>query len=134
MVFYLVANALIYRRHVITSCRPPLHTILFLFLLSSASLGFSVSWKLEKWWGSALFSSLAAITTASFHRMVPFHGGGDLQWSVPLMPWPASASIFLNIFLMTRLKAISGDVGSILPRVLLRRMRLRRLQDGGVGN
>ncbi|KAK3434673.1 hypothetical protein EUGRSUZ_D02134, partial [Eucalyptus grandis] len=107
MVFYLVANALIYRRHVITSCRPPLHTILFLFLLSSASLGFSVSWKLEKWWGSALFSSLAAITTASFHRMVPFHGGGDLQWSVPLMPWPASASIFLNIFLMTRLKAIS---------------------------
>jgi len=27
-----------------------------------------------------------------------------------------------------------GDVGSILPRVLLRRMRLRRLQDGGVGN
>ncbi|XP_030524836.1 cationic amino acid transporter 6, chloroplastic-like [Rhodamnia argentea] len=107
MVFYLVANALIYRRHVIASRHRPLPTLLFLSLLSSASLGFSVSWQLEKWWSSALFSGLAAVATASFRRMIPFHGGGDLQWSVPLMPWPASASIFLSVFLMTTLKATS---------------------------
>ncbi|KAI6702339.1 hypothetical protein NL676_011475 [Syzygium grande] len=107
MVFYLVANALIYRRHVITSCHRPLPTLLFLILLSFASLGFSISWKLDKWWGSALFSCLAAVATASFHHMVPFCGGGDLQWSVPLMPWPASASIFLSVFLMSTLNVMS---------------------------
>ncbi|RZC19725.1 Cationic amino acid transporter 6, chloroplastic [Glycine soja] len=33
LVFYMVANALIYRRYVITSHAPPTHTLVFLFLL-----------------------------------------------------------------------------------------------------
>jgi hypothetical protein len=30
-----------------------------------------------------------------------------LEWSVPLMPWPAAASVFLNVFLIETLKVRS---------------------------
>ncbi|XP_058224573.1 cationic amino acid transporter 6, chloroplastic-like [Rhododendron vialii] len=112
LVFYLVANALIYRRYVITTTNQPLPTLLFLFLLSTASLGFSLSWKLNQkyyWWGLATFGGFTIATTSFFHYMVHFHcrhlpPPPASKWSVPLMPWPAAASIFLNVFLMTSLK------------------------------
>lgn len=115
LVFYLVANALIYRRYVITTTNHPLPTLLFLFLLSTASLGFSLSWKLNQkyyWWGLATFGGFTIATTSFFHYMVHFHcrhlpPPPASKWSVPLMPWPAAASIFLNVFLMTSLKRLA---------------------------
>ncbi|KAH9607101.1 hypothetical protein KSS87_005030, partial [Heliosperma pusillum] len=114
LVFYLVANALIYRRYVIMSTcnNPPLHTLLFLFLLTATSLGFSLSWKLEeRWWGlSVVFGASWITITAVFHRMMPASSSQQqpqLDWSVPLMPWPAALSVFLNVFLMTTLKIMS---------------------------
>ncbi|KAG5540305.1 hypothetical protein RHGRI_020515 [Rhododendron griersonianum] len=115
LVFYLVANALIYRRYVITTTNHPLPTLLFLFLLSTSSLGFSLSWKLSHkyyWWGLATFGGFTIATTSFFHYMVHFHSrhlhqSPASKWSVPLMPWPAAASIFLNVFLMTSLKRLA---------------------------
>ncbi|KDP39963.1 hypothetical protein JCGZ_03494 [Jatropha curcas] len=108
LVFYMVANALIYRRYVIISHNPPSHTLLFLFLLSSSAIGFSISWKLEEQkWGLSLFGLVIVVLTAFFQYMVPSISQPNEEWSVPFMPWPAAASIFLNVFLMTTLKLLS---------------------------
>ncbi|XVF51864.1 hypothetical protein PTKIN_Ptkin04bG0218200 [Pterospermum kingtungense] len=110
LVFYLVANALIYRKYVITSQNPPIRTLSFLFLLTSAAVGFSMSWNLkQQWWGLLVFGGIMISTTALFQYMVPFHGqpAGGESWSVPFMPWPAAISIFLNVFLMSTLKMLS---------------------------
>lgn len=107
LVFYLVANALIYRRYVIASNNPPQHTLLYLFILSCTSLGFSLSWKLEQqWWGLSLCGGFMIILTAFFQYMVPCDRL-SAEWSVPLMPWPAATSIFLNVFLMTTLPKLA---------------------------
>ncbi|XP_034705114.1 cationic amino acid transporter 6, chloroplastic-like [Vitis riparia] len=106
LVFYLVANALIYRRYVITVNNPPFHTLLFLSLLSCSSIAFSLSWKLKQWWGLPLFGGIMIIITACFHYFVPYPNQPS-KWSVPFMPWPAAMSIFLNVFLMTTLKKLS---------------------------
>lgn len=106
LVFYLVANALIYRRYVINSHTSPFLTLLFLFLLTASSLGFSLSWKFkQQWWGLPLFGGFMITTTIFFQYSVPCIPQSD--WSVPFMPWPASISIFLNIFLITTLKLLS---------------------------
>ncbi|KAM5573133.1 cationic amino acid transporter 6, chloroplastic [Rosa sericea] len=109
LVFYLVANALIYRRYVIITNNPPFRTLLFLFLLSSSAIGFSVSWKLnQQRWGLPLFGLSTVTIIAFFNYMVPCvcHPTG---WSMPFMPWPAALSIFLNVFLMTTLKKFSFE-------------------------
>ncbi|KAJ4844428.1 hypothetical protein Tsubulata_038605 [Turnera subulata] len=109
LVFFLVANALIYRRYVIISHNPPSHTLLFLFLLSSSAIGFSIAWKLdqEQWWGLPVFGGFMVAITALFQYMVPSLVQDNEKWSVPYMPWPAAISIFLNAFLMTTLKMLS---------------------------
>ncbi|KAI4315196.1 hypothetical protein L6164_028031 [Bauhinia variegata] len=107
LVFYLVANALVYRRYAITSNSPPLHTLLFLFLLSFGAIGFSISWKLkQQWWGLPVFGGFMITITAFFQYMVPSLGQ-HADWCVPFMPWPAAISIFLNVFLMTTLKILA---------------------------
>uniref|UniRef100_A0A2N9F034 Cationic amino acid transporter C-terminal domain-containing protein n=1 Tax=Fagus sylvatica TaxID=28930 RepID=A0A2N9F034_FAGSY len=88
LVFYLVANALIYRKYVMISRNPPSHTFLYLFLLSSCAIGFSISWKLKlQLWSLLLLGGSMIIITALFHYMVPCLRQ-DTQWSVPFMPWP----------------------------------------------
>ncbi|KAK8946237.1 hypothetical protein KSP40_PGU022113 [Platanthera guangdongensis] len=104
-VFYLVANALIYRRYVSLGANRPLPILLFLLLLTASSICFSIAWRLQRtyWWVMVLFGCLTIATTAIFQCKVPC-SHRPLQWSVPLMPWPAAASVFLNIFLLTSLK------------------------------
>ncbi|KAG4188430.1 hypothetical protein ERO13_A08G163000v2 [Gossypium hirsutum] len=107
LVFYLVANATIYRKYVIKSQNPPLRTLSFLFLLTSSAMGFSISWKLkQQWWGLPLFGGLMVTMTAFFQYMVPCIRQPS-EWSIPFMPWPAAISIFLNVFLMTTLSMLS---------------------------
>ncbi|XP_069144692.1 cationic amino acid transporter 6, chloroplastic-like [Solanum lycopersicum] len=109
LVFYLVSNALIFRRYVILSKNPPLHTLLFLFLLSSTSFAFSLSWKFKlHWWNLMLFAGLIFFTTVIFQYFVPMVVMERQEsWLVPFMPWPATISIFLNVFLMTTLKMVA---------------------------
>ncbi|XVE65197.1 hypothetical protein DITRI_Ditri07aG0161700 [Diplodiscus trichospermus] len=107
LVFYLVANALIYRKYVITGQNPPFQTLSFLFLLTVSAIGFSISWKLkQQWWSLALCGGIMITITAFFQFMVPCLGQTS-EWSVPLMPWPAAISIFLNVFLISTLKMLS---------------------------
>lgn len=107
LVFYLVANATIYRKYVIKSQNPPLRTLSFLLLLTLSAIGFSISWKLkQQWWGLPLFSGLMVTMTAFFQYMVPCIRQPS-EWSIPFMPWPAAISIFLNVFLMTTLSVLS---------------------------
>ncbi|XP_076898706.1 cationic amino acid transporter 6, chloroplastic-like [Bidens hawaiensis] len=114
MVFYLVANALIYHHYAIKTNNPPIYTIVFLLILSSASIGFSISWNfthLQKW-GLPLFGTCVIASTALFQYLIPFSGSrdrSDHEWLVPFMPWPAALSIFLNIFLMATLKKLSYE-------------------------
>lgn len=108
MVFYLVANATIYRRYAMVSKHPPSRILLFLLLLSCSAIGFSLSWKLnQQWWPGLLFFSVSTIFIITFfHYKFPSHNSSD-AWSVPYMPWPAATSIFLNVFLMTTLRMLS---------------------------
>ncbi|TYH40541.1 hypothetical protein ES332_D12G254200v1 [Gossypium tomentosum] len=76
LVFYLVANALIYRKYVLTSKNPPFPTLSFLFLITSCAIGFSISWKLEQqWWGLPLFGGIIMVVTAFFQYTVPLPTG-----------------------------------------------------------
>ncbi|KAI5655794.1 hypothetical protein M9H77_32981 [Catharanthus roseus] len=121
LVFYLVANALIYRRYASpssssssSSSSSPQGTLLYLFLLLFCSIGFSMSWKNIKkcWWGLPLFGTLLITITALFQLRMrppppPATAAADYKWAVPFMPWPAAISIFMNVFLMTTLKKLS---------------------------
>lgn len=110
LVFYLVANALIYHRYVKVGTNRPLHVLLFLLLLTLSSLGFSLSRKIDGWcqWGMTLFGAVSIAITTIFHCTARQDiAGPSLEWSVPLMPWPAAASVFLNVFLITTLKVRS---------------------------
>lgn len=112
VVFYLVANALIYRRYVIIGNYHSSQILLFLFLLSLSAIGFSFSWKYEHyWWGLLLFggSTLTIIALFQYLTVVPCldQAHPSTGWSVPYMPWPPALSIFLNVFLMTTLKKLS---------------------------
>ncbi|KAL4570560.1 hypothetical protein LXL04_026216 [Taraxacum kok-saghyz] len=114
MVFYLVANALIYHRYAINTSNPPIYTLVFLLLLSSASIGFSISWNLyhQPRWGLPLFGVFMMIMTATFQYLMSSGSMENLQsreWQVPFMPWPATLSIFLNVFLMGTLKKLSYE-------------------------
>ncbi|KAK1326684.1 hypothetical protein QJS10_CPA01g02835 [Acorus calamus] len=109
IVFYLVANALMYRRYVQLGHSHPLPVLLFLLLLSLGSLGFAVAWKLgeERWWMLSLFVSASAALTAIFQCRIAGTAGrppAAAEWWVPFMPWPAAASVFLNVFLMGTLR------------------------------
>ncbi|CAN6240340.1 unnamed protein product [Urochloa humidicola] len=107
LVFYLVANALIYHRYVKVGMNRPLHVLLFLLLLTLSSLGFSLSRKIDGWcrWGMALFGAISIGITTIFHCTARQDiAGPPSEWSVPLMPWPAAASVFMNVFLITTLK------------------------------
>ncbi|CAF2130113.1 hypothetical protein BRARA_C04535 [Brassica rapa] len=117
-VFYLVANALLYRKYTLTGQNAPVHTLSFLALLSSFSLAFSLWWKLNKpWWGLTLFIAIAIAVTAFFQYHTwsisstvsknLLRPSCPSKWSVPFMPWPAAASVFLNVFLTTTLKTLS---------------------------
>ncbi|KAL7610731.1 hypothetical protein Lser_V15G10137 [Lactuca serriola] len=114
LVFYLVANALIYHRYAIKTNNPPIYTLIFLLLLSSASIGFSISWNLnhQPRWGLVLFGVCMMAITATFQYLM---SSGSIQnrenheWQVPFMPWPAALSIFLNVFLMATLRKLSYE-------------------------
>ncbi|GMJ11013.1 ARABIDOPSIS THALIANA CATIONIC AMINO ACID TRANSPORTER 6, cationic amino acid transporter 6 [Hibiscus trionum] len=108
-VFYLVANALIYRKYVILGKNRPLPTLSFLCLLTSTATAFSVSWKMKRqWWGLPVFGGIMIVITALFQYTVVVPSRPS-EWSVPLMPWPAAISIFLNVFLMTTLQVLSFE-------------------------
>ncbi|KAK7280528.1 hypothetical protein RJT34_25592 [Clitoria ternatea] len=103
-VFYMVANAVIYRRYVATGTTNPWPTLSFLCSFSLTSIMFTLIWKFVPT-GRAkagLLSACGVIAVAIlqlFHCMVPQVRKPEF-WGVPFMPWIPSISIFLNLFLL----------------------------------
>ncbi|KAJ3671372.1 hypothetical protein LUZ60_007451 [Juncus effusus] len=108
-VFYMVANAVIYRRYYMpnTSTQSDLcRTVLFLLTFSFFALCFTLLWRfLLSSTGimkPILLSVCAGGSIASvctFKHFVPQAHSPEL-WGVPLMPWIPAVSIFLNVFLL----------------------------------
>ncbi|XP_061363958.1 cationic amino acid transporter 7, chloroplastic-like isoform X1 [Gastrolobium bilobum] len=103
-VFYMVANAVIYRRYVAMGTTNPWPTLSFLCSFSFTSIMFTLIWKFVPV-GRAkagMLSACGVIAVAIlqlFHCMVPQARKPEF-WGVPLMPWIPSISIFLNVFLL----------------------------------
>ncbi|WCJ19113.1 cationic amino acid transporter 7 [Euphorbia peplus] len=110
-VFYMVANAVVYRRYVAIGTSNPWPTLSFLCLFSLTSLAFTLIWHLVDQGNSKAFM-LGACTVIAiaiiqfFHWMVPQARKPEF-WGVPFMPWIPCVSIFLNIFLLGSLDAPS---------------------------
>ena len=102
-VFYMVANALVFRRHNVSGKTNPLPTVAYLTILTILATTFVTIWQLDHGfqhgWTLAFVGGLALTLTAVFSYKVPMVQKGK-EWSVPCMPWVAAASIFLNIFLL----------------------------------
>ncbi|XP_074578645.1 cationic amino acid transporter 7, chloroplastic-like isoform X1 [Curcuma longa] len=110
-VFYMVGNAVIYRRYVAAGSTDPRPTVSFLLAFSAVSLAFTLLWKLTPAGATkaVLLGSCAAaavILLQVFQSVVP-EARKPEHWGVPLMPWTPAASIFLNVFLLGSLDAPS---------------------------
>uniref|UniRef100_A0A1J3GXF1 Cationic amino acid transporter 6, chloroplastic n=1 Tax=Noccaea caerulescens TaxID=107243 RepID=A0A1J3GXF1_NOCCA len=110
-VFYMVANALIFRRYVPVGPTKPWPTLSFLTLFSITSLVFTLVWKLAPQGKPKAFmlganAVVAIAIVLIFHCVVPQANKPEL-WGVPFMPWTPCVSIFLNIFLLGSLDAPS---------------------------
>ncbi|KAM7532259.1 hypothetical protein LguiB_035669 [Lonicera macranthoides] len=103
-VFYMVANAVIYRRYVSVGTTNPWPTLSYLFCFSLTSIIFTLLWQFAPP-GKPKAAMLGVCTAIAigvlqlFHCMVP-QARKPQFWGVPLMPWIPSISIFLNIFLL----------------------------------
>ncbi|XP_022133543.1 cationic amino acid transporter 7, chloroplastic-like, partial [Momordica charantia] len=110
-VFYMVANAVIYRRYVMVGRTDPRPTLSFLCSFSLTAIIFTLLWHFVSPGKAktALLSVTAFIAIAVsliFHCVVPQARKPEF-WGVPLMPWIPCASIFLNIFLLGSLDGTS---------------------------
>ncbi|KAF7811529.1 cationic amino acid transporter 7, chloroplastic-like [Senna tora] len=103
-VFYMVANAVIYRRYVTAGTSNPWPTLSFLSSFSFTSIIFTLTWKFVPT-GRAKAGMLSACGVIAiailqlFHCIVPQARKPEF-WGVPLMPWIPSMSIFLSVFLL----------------------------------
>jgi hypothetical protein len=109
-VFYMVANAVVYRRYVVSVSEPRggarWPTLAFLTVFSLAALAFTLAWKLAppeprgvRAGLLAACAALAVAAVAAFQALVPQARVPEL-WGVPGMPWVPAASVFLNVFLL----------------------------------
>ncbi|KAI5578201.1 hypothetical protein POPTR_008G017100v4 [Populus trichocarpa] len=103
-VFYMVANALVYRRYVAIGTTNPWPTLSFLCSFSFTSILFTLIWHfMPNGKGKAFMLGACAVIAIAiiqlFHCIVPQARKPEF-WGVPLMPWIPCASIFLNIFLL----------------------------------
>ncbi|GAU17981.1 hypothetical protein TSUD_50900 [Trifolium subterraneum] len=103
-VFYMVANAVVYRRYVAAGTTNPWPTVSFLLSFSFTSIMFTLIWKCVPS-GVAKAGMLSACGVVAiailqlFHFTVPQARKPEF-WGVPLMPWIPATSIFLNLFLL----------------------------------
>lgn len=103
-VFYMVANAVIYRRYVVVGTTNPRPTSSFLCLFTFTSVLFTLLWHFappgkHKAFILGTCVVIAVAILQIFHFMVPQARKPEF-WGVPLMPWIPCISIFLNIFLL----------------------------------
>ncbi|RZC84106.1 hypothetical protein C5167_046893 [Papaver somniferum] len=103
-VFYMVANAVIYRRYVSIGTTNPWPTFSFLFSFSFIAILFTFLWQFASpgKTKSVILGTCMGILVGillAFNMLVPQTRKPE-YWSVPLMPWIPCISIFLNVFLL----------------------------------
>jgi hypothetical protein len=113
-VFYMVANAVVYRRYVGDSDsgdagghskRAAWPALAFLGGFSLLALSFTLVWQFAPAGGGArewllvACAAAAVAAVAAFQALVPQARSPEL-WGVPGMPWVPAASVFLNVFLL----------------------------------
>ncbi|CAN8257146.1 unnamed protein product [Cochlearia groenlandica] len=111
-VFYMVANALIFKRYVPAGpTKKPWPTLSFLALFTITSLAFTLIWKLAPQGKVKAFIlgaiAVVAIAIVLIFRCVVREANKPELWGVPLMPWIPCLSIFLNMFLLGSMEARS---------------------------
>ncbi|KAI3408772.1 AA_permease_C domain-containing protein [Psidium guajava] len=124
-VFYMVANAVVYRRYVAVGTTNPRPALSFLSAFSLTAVIFALAWHLAppgkpKYFMLASCVLVALVLVQLFHSTVPQARKPEL-WGVPLMPWIPCVSIFLDIFLLgsldgpsyVRFGVFSGIVGLV---------------------
>ncbi|GMG99490.1 hypothetical protein Nepgr_001330 [Nepenthes gracilis] len=103
-VFYMVGNAVIYRRYVAVGSSNRWPTLSYLCSFSLTAIIFTLIWHFEppgklKAFILGACALIAIAILQLFHCLVPQAQKPEF-WGVPLMPWLPSVSIFLNIFLL----------------------------------
>ncbi|KAE8670643.1 Cationic amino acid transporter 7 [Hibiscus syriacus] len=103
-VFYMVSNAVVYRRYVMIGTTKPWPTLSFLCLFSLTSIIFTMLWHFAppgkpKPFVLATCVVIAVWILQVFHCTVP-QARKPSFWGVPFMPWLPAMSIFLNVFLL----------------------------------
>ncbi|KAH7444922.1 hypothetical protein KP509_02G098300 [Ceratopteris richardii] len=103
-VFYMVANALIFKQHVKRGETSPWLTLCFLLCISSIAIGVTTYWQMGKGKVTALALGLTAgiVLSLIFKALVPrvSYPSTEKEWHAPLMPYLAVSSIYLNVCLM----------------------------------
>lgn len=103
-VFYMVANAVVYRRYVAAGTTSPWPTAALLVALTLASLCFTLLWRFGPPGKVKVLllggcAAAAGVALQAFRVFVSQARKPEF-WGIPLMPWTPAASIFLNIFLL----------------------------------
>ncbi|XP_047322694.1 cationic amino acid transporter 7, chloroplastic-like [Impatiens glandulifera] len=103
-VFYMVSNAVIFRRYVSLGTTSPWPTMAFLSCFTMTSVVFILTWKLApsgtpKTLMLGTCTVIGIIVVQVFKMAVPQVRKPEF-WGVPLMPWIPTMSIFLNVFLL----------------------------------
>ncbi|TVU26857.1 hypothetical protein EJB05_29426, partial [Eragrostis curvula] len=115
-VFYMVANAVVFRRYTGNSGERRRKTLAFIVAFSLVAVCFTLLWHLVpsghgghggvKAGLLAGCGALAVAVVAAFQKLVPQARAPEL-WGVPAMPWVPAASVFLNVFLLGSLDRAS---------------------------
>ncbi|XP_010687038.2 cationic amino acid transporter 1 [Beta vulgaris subsp. vulgaris] len=104
VMFMMVPVALLVRRYYdanVTSYINRIKLFCCIALILSSAIGSSIYWSINDthWIGYIITTSIWFISTSFLKIFVP-QARDPKIWGVPLMPWVASASIFINIFLL----------------------------------
>uniref|UniRef100_A0A1D1YUD8 Cationic amino acid transporter 6, chloroplastic n=2 Tax=Anthurium amnicola TaxID=1678845 RepID=A0A1D1YUD8_9ARAE len=103
-VFFMVANAVVYRRYVAVGTTNPWPTLLLLSTLSMTALLFTLLFRFAPPGRTKLLllasCAVAAALVLQLFQLYVHQARKPEFWGVPFMPWTPAVSIFLNVFLL----------------------------------
>lgn len=121
-VFSLVPLALLVRRYYVsgeTSDADRKKLILFLVVITLSSIGSGVCWAISEnaWLGCIITVGVWFFATLGLNLMLKARK--PKVWGLPLMPWIPSASVAINVFIMSSIDGASFMRFSVWTAILL---------------
>lgn len=122
-VFSLVPLALLVRRYYVSGETPDKERnklIMFLILITLSSIGSGVFWAISDntWLGCVICFGLWFFSTLGLNLTLK-EARKPKVWGLPLMPWLPSASIAINVFIMSSIDGASFVRFSVWTALLL---------------